>query len=151
MCQWLHCDAPAWNADLDHDRTFNHRNPSAGGQTIAAGMKPFCKTHHRIKHSETWSQRLNPDGGLDLVSPTGHRYHSRRAGFVDLLGIDPDRIVEPDKPRRRRTRAQNQAARIRAERRHQQANLDLAAAQRSRPRKTPAPQDHPPPADDCPF
>ncbi len=154
MCQWLHCDTPAWNTDLDHDTPFNHRNPRAGGKTTAASMKPYCRTHHRITHSQAWSQRLNPDGSIDLISPTGHHYHSRRSGYLDLLGINPDRITDPDKPqRRRRTRAENQAARTRAERRHQQTKLDLAAL-RWQPPRTPTSRsrtDEPPPDDDCPF
>ncbi len=46
MCQWLHCDTPAWNTDLDHDTPFNHDDPAQGGKTTAAGMKPYCRNHH---------------------------------------------------------------------------------------------------------
>ena len=150
-CQWPHCDAPAWNADLDHDQPFNHQDPARGGKTTARGMKPYCRTHHRIKHSGCWAERHNPDRSIDYISPTGHRYHSETAGYLDLLGLDPDHITNPDpggRRRRRRTRAQNKAASIRAERRRQQTHHN-----HKKTRHTPARTRRPPPDDDepCPF
>jgi len=115
MCQWLHCDAPAWSTDLDHDTPFSH------------------------------------------TDPTGHHYRTRTGGYLDLLGIDPAqvidsaRVIDPeDTTRRRRTRAQNRAARIRAERRLQQAQIDLAEFGLSRSARH---DNRPPPGDDppCPF
>ncbi len=152
MCQWLHCDAPAWNTDLDHDTPFNHGDPTAGGRTTAAGMKPYCRHHHRMKHSEAWAERRNTDRSIDLLAPTGHHYRTHGAGFLDLLDINPDQVVDPDDTttQRRRTRAENKAANIRAERRHRQAQIDLAHIQRDRPRE----HDKQPPLDDeapCPF
>ncbi|MEO9221337.1 MAG: HNH endonuclease, partial [Mycobacteriaceae bacterium] len=151
-CQWPHCDAPAWNADLDHDQPFNHQDPARGGTTTARGMKPYCRTHHHVKHSGCWAERHNPDRSIDYVSPTGHRYHSRAMGYLDLLGLHPDDITDPDlEPggrRRRRTRAQNKAANIRAERRRQQTRIDLKKIRNARIRTG-----RPPPDDDepCPF
>lgn len=46
MCRWPHCDAAAWNADLDHTEPFNHRSPENGGATTANGLKPYCRHHH---------------------------------------------------------------------------------------------------------
>ena len=155
-CQWPHCDAPAWNADLDHDVPFDHADPTRGGTTTARGMKAYCRTHHRIKHSGCWAERHNPDRSIDYVSPTGHRYRSRAAGYLDLLGLSPDDITDPDldtgpggRPRRRRTRAQNKVARIRAERRRQQTRTDLKKIRDTRVRSG----EPPPPDDDepCPF
>jgi len=150
-CQWPHCDAPVWNADLDHDEAFNHADPTRGGTTTAAGMKPYCRTHHRIKHSGTWAERHNPDRSIDYVSPTGHRYHSPAAGYLDLLGIHPDDITDPDgRPgRRRRTRAENKAASIRTERRRQQTHIDLKKTRHTHARIR---SGEPPPDDEpCPF
>jgi len=150
-CQWPHCDAPAWNADLDHDQSFDHRDPANGGRTTAAGMKAYCRTHHRIKHSGTWAECHNSDRSIDYLSPTGHRYHSPATGYLDLLGINPDDITDPgpgSRPRRRRrTRAENKVARVRAERRRQQARIDLTRIRHIRIRTG-----EPPPDDDgCPF
>jgi len=81
---------------------------------------------HRIKHSGTWVECHNPDRSIDYLSPTGHRYHSPATGYLDVLGINPDDIEDPDPNiRRRRTRAENKAANIRAERRHQQTRINL--------------------------
>lgn len=128
-CQWPHCDAPAWNADLDHDQSFDHRDPAQGGKTTAADMKAYCRTHHRIKHTGTWTEHHNADRSIDYVSPTGHRYHSPATGYLDLLGVNPDDITDTgpgNSVRRRRNRAEDRAARIRAERRRQQSVVDLA-------------------------
>jgi len=128
-CQWPHCDAPAWNADLDHDQSFDHRDPAQGGKTTAADMKAYCRTHHRIKHAGTWTEHHNADRSIDYVSPTGHRYHSPATGYLDLLGVNPDDITDTgpgNSVRRRRNRAEDRAARIRAERRRQQSVVDLA-------------------------
>ncbi len=150
-CQWPHCDAPAWNADLDHDEPFNHTDPTRGGTTTAAGMKPYCRTHHRIKHSGTWAERHNPDRSIDYIAPTGHRYHSRATGYLDLLGVHPDDIEDPDPSirRRRRTRAENKAASIGAERRRQQTRTDPKKIRHAR---THIRSGEPPPDDEpCPF
>ncbi len=137
-CQWPHCDAPAWNADHDHDISFDHTNPIRGGKTTAASMKAYCRTHHRIKHSGSWIECHNPDRNIDYISPTGHRYHNPATGYLDLLGINPnditDDITDPDQNTqtlRRRTRADNKAASIRAERRHQQTRIHLGRIRRT--------------------
>ncbi len=114
-------------------------------------MKPYCRTHYRIKHSGTWVERHKPDRSIDYVAPTGHRYHSPAAGYLDLLGINPDDITDPgpgSRPRRRRrTRAENKAASIRAERRRQQTRVDLKKFRHARIRTgEPPPDDEP-----CPF
>ncbi len=83
MCQWLHCDAPVWNTDLDHDTPFNHGDPTAGGRTTAAGMKPYCRHrhrhhHHHHKHCGAWAERhaerRQRQAEIDLakVRPRGH-------------------------------------------------------------------------------
>ena len=152
-CQWPHCDTPAWNTDLDHDISFDHTDPTRGGKTTAASMKAYCRTHHRIKHSGSWIECHNSDRSIDYISPTGHRYHNPATGYLDLLGISPDDITDPDQnthTRRRRTRAENKAASIRAERRHQQTRIHLGRIRRT---TTYPPTSDEPPHDDvpCPF
>lgn len=98
---------------------------------------------HRIKHSGTWAERHNPDRSIDYISPTGHRYHSRATGYLDLLGIHPDDITDPDgrSHRRRRTRAENKVASIRAERRRQQTRTDPKKIRHARIRSGEPPPD----------
>ncbi len=102
------------------------------------------------KHSGTWAERHNPDRSIDYISPTGHRYHSRATGYLDLLGIHPDDITDPDgrSHRRRRTRAENKVASIRAERRRQQTRTDPKKIRRARIRSGEPPPDG---DDPCPF
>lgn len=131
-CEWLHCDVAAWNTDLDHHRPFDHSDPSAGGPTVAGNITAYCRNHHRLKHSGHW--QVNADGGIELVAPTGHRYRPRSSGI--LGGHGRDRGADPTT--RRRTRAQNTAARIRAERRRRQAHLE-AVRRRSPGERVPDP------------
>ncbi|MGV9863139.1 DUF222 domain-containing protein [Rhodococcus koreensis] len=137
-CEWLHCDVAAWNTDLDHHRPFDHSDPAAGGPTVAGNLTAYCRNHHRLKHSGHW--QVDADGGIELVAPTGHRYRPRSSG---LLGVGRDVAAgcdhtagsdhAADPATRRRTRAQNAAARIRAERRRRQAHLDAARRRRGAP------------------
>nr|WP_271213228.1 HNH endonuclease signature motif containing protein [Rhodococcus wratislaviensis]GLK40252.1 hypothetical protein GCM10017611_71250 [Rhodococcus wratislaviensis] len=122
-CEWLHCDVAAWNTDLDHHRPFDHSDPAAGGPTVAGNMTAYCRNHHRLKHSGRWW--VIADGDVELVAPTGHRYRTRSSGLLGArrdAAAGSDHVANPAV--RRRTRAQNTAARIRAERRRRRAHLD---------------------------
>ncbi|MFE4501379.1 DUF222 domain-containing protein [Rhodococcus sp. NPDC056743] len=111
-CQWPHCDVPAWNCDLDHRVPFNQTDPANGGLTVASNLSAFCRNHHRLKHSGSWQLAPNPDRSITLTSQTGHRYRTRAAGLLAGRQEPPP----PDGGTRRRTRLENKAARIRAER-----------------------------------
>ncbi|TSD49265.1 DUF222 domain-containing protein [Rhodococcus sp. KBS0724] len=111
-CQWPHCDVPAWNCDLDHNDPFNHTDPARGGRTVASNLSAFCRNHHRLKHSGSWRIDPNPDRSITLTSQTGHRYRTRPAGLLAGRQEPPP----PEGGTRRRTRLENKAARIRAER-----------------------------------
>ncbi|MDJ0413956.1 hypothetical protein ACVH9Z_18090 [Rhodococcus opacus] len=73
---------------------------------------------------------MTADGGIELVAPTGHRYRTRSSGLLGVGRSDAggrDRDAGSDHAAaavRRRARAQNTAARIRAERRRRRAHLD---------------------------
>ncbi|MDI9915879.1 HNH endonuclease signature motif containing protein [Rhodococcus sp. IEGM 1379] len=120
-CQWLHCDVPAWNCDLDHLVPFDHADPARGGKTTASNLSAYCRNHHRLKHSGHWLHTPNSDRTVGLVSPTGHCYRTRAAG---LLAEIPDPIPPEGGPRRR-TRLENKPARIRGERRRRRARMDV--------------------------
>ncbi|TSD46635.1 DUF222 domain-containing protein [Rhodococcus sp. KBS0724] len=111
-CQWPHCDVSAWNCDLDHRVPFNHTDPARGGRTVASNLSAFCRNHHRLKHSGSWQLAPNPDRSITLTSQTGHRYRTRPAGLLAGRQEPPP----PEGGTRRRTRLENKAARIRAER-----------------------------------
>lgn len=148
MCQWPHCDAATWNCDLDHTEPFDHDNPGEGGRTIAGGLTPYCRNHHRIKHSGLWSESRGDAGDIVLASPLGLFYRTPAAGLLSLLGIATDEVAEPGttaaarpsaevKPaRRRRTRKENRAASVRAERKRRHTSRIREDAERARLRAT---------------
>ncbi len=157
-CQWPNCDAAVWNCDLDHTEPFDHDRPERGGRTVGANLGPYCRRHHRIKHSGGWTDARTADGGIILISPTGHGYRTSPAGGVPLLtDLHPRHGAEAESPARgvplltdldasdlpppkSRTREQQRATRIRAERRRQHARRSTAS-----PAAGPDNGDDPPP------
>jgi hypothetical protein len=109
-----------------------------------------------------WGEQQLPDGTLILKSPTGHTYITTPGSallFPSLchaVGGMPARQADPPSdycgdltammPKRTRTRAQNRAQRIAAERRH---NRDARTARREKPAShvstAPPESDEPPP------
>ncbi|OYD69810.1 HNH endonuclease signature motif containing protein [Rhodococcus sp. OK302] len=127
-CQWLHCDVPAWNCDLDHLVPFDHADPANGGKTIASNLSAYCRNHHRLKHSGRWLHTPNLDRTVSLVSATGHCYRTRAAGLL-AGSTDP---IPPEGGPARRTRLENKAARVRGERRRRRALMDVRAEKLAR-------------------
>lgn len=127
-CRWPGCDRPAVDCDLDHTIPY-----ADGGPTHASNLKCYCRTHHLVKTFWGWRDQQLPDGTLILTSPAGRTYvttpgsallfpslcHS--TGGFPAIEVDPpvDYCSERTAmmPKRRRTRAQNRAHRIAAERR----------------------------------
>jgi hypothetical protein len=150
-CRWPGCDRPAGECDLDH--TIPH---AEGGPTHASNLKCYCRTHHLVKTFWGWRDRQLPDGTLIMTSPAGQTYvtmpgsallfpslcHS--TGGIPAIEADPplDYCAERTAmmPTRRRTRAQNRAQRVAAERRYNH----LARATRASP-APPHDDDEPPP------
>jgi hypothetical protein len=129
-CRWPGCDKPAYDCDIDHTV------PWPVGPTHASNTKCYCRFHHLLKTFYCglggWSERQLPDGTLILTAPTGHTY-TTKPGSLQLFptlcqptatlwppGGEP--TVPPSEgrgammPKRRRTRAENLAKRIQAER-----------------------------------
>jgi hypothetical protein len=110
-----------------------------------------------------WAEQQLPDGTLILTSPAGHTYVTtpgsallfpslcRHTGGMPAPEADPPPDYCPQRtammPKRARTRAQNHAARIATERRH---NRDARTARRDQQASfagpaPPDPDDDPPP------
>ena len=132
---------------MDHTTPFDHEHPHQGGHTTSRGLTPYCRNHHRIKHSGLWDESRDDNGDLILTSPVGLFYRTPAAGLLHLLGITLDQVADPEKsrkaqgaqkPRRRRhTRQENKAAAVRAERKRQhthrlRGNAERAAARAQR-------------------
>lgn len=149
-CRWPGCDHPAMRCDLDHTVPF-----ADGGKTHAANLKCYCRTHHLVKTFLGWTDQQLPDGTLILTSPSGQTYVTtpgsallfpsvcRAVGGMaasegDLAPADPCSGRTAMMPRRRRTRADERALRIAAERRqHHQARMKARAAARADPGEPP--------------
>lgn len=128
-CRWPGCDRPATDCDVDHTIPY-----AEGGPTHASNLKCLCRTHHLVKTFWGWRDTQLPDGTLILTSPSGQVYVTTpgsallfpslclATGAISAAEADPPPDYCADRtammPRRRRTRAQNRAARIATERMH---------------------------------
>lgn len=128
-CRWPGCDRPATDCDVDHTIPY-----AEGGPTHASNLKCLCRTHHLVKTFWGWRDAQLPDGTLILASPSGQVYVTTpgsallfpslclATGAIPAAEADPPPDYCADRtammPRRRRTRAQNRAARIATERMH---------------------------------
>jgi Domain of unknown function (DUF222) len=129
-CRWPGCDAPAIGCDIDHTIPY-----AQGGVTHASNLKCYCRTHHLVKTFMGWAEQQLADGTLILTSPAGHTYVTTpgsallfpslcySVGGMPTPEADPPRVDYCEQraammPKRRRTRAQDRAYRVAAERHH---------------------------------
>ncbi|MGE2716981.1 DUF222 domain-containing protein, partial [Mycolicibacterium litorale] len=139
-CRFPGCDAPAYRCDVDHTV------PYPAGPTCAANLKCLCRKHHLLKTFWTgkkgWHERQLADGTLIWTAPSGQTYTTHPGSALlfptlctpttpapvqQVTETSPDRGLKM--PKRRRTRAQDRARRIQAERK---LNDDLVA-ERNKP------------------
>ncbi|RAU91030.1 hypothetical protein DQP58_21525 [Mycobacterium colombiense] len=146
-CRWPGCDRPATDCDLDHTIPY-----AAGGPTHASNLKALCRTHHLVKTFWGWREQQLPDGTLILTSPAGQTYVTTPGsallfpslcaptGAIPAPEADPPRDYCAERtammPKRRRTRTQDRAQRVAAERRH---NRDARLARAAPPANHPWP------------
>ena len=126
-CRFVGCDRPAEFCDIDHTIPYD-----ADGLTHASNLKCLCRKHHLLKTFWAgWCDEQHPDGTVIWTSPTGQKYVTRpgsRLLFPALclptgeLPTVPTAYRPPSgdrdvmMPTRRRTREQDRAYRIEAER-----------------------------------
>ena len=123
-CRFPGCDRPAQSIDIDHTV------PYPLGPTHPSNLKCLCRKHHLLKTFRGWRDRQQPDGTVIWTSPSG-RTHTTRPGsrlLVPKLCLPTGELptaptAQPATglrtimmPIRRRTRAQDRARRIDAER-----------------------------------
>jgi hypothetical protein len=156
-CRFPGCDEPATGCDLDH--TIPH---GAGGPTHASNVKCLCRQHHLLKTFWGWQDQQLADGTVIWRAPSGQTYITTPGSALlfpslctptgDISSADPDRR-EPcsertaTMPKRRRTRAQNRARYINAERKRNRHVRETRRQARQAARPGPAPPD---PDDDPP-
>jgi hypothetical protein len=132
-CRFPQCDKPATHCDIDHTV------PYPRGATQASNLKCLCRVHHLFKTFLGWRDRQHPDGTVDWLSPTGQKYTTHpgsRLLFPSLCRPTAPAVIDHSvellddavrclkMPRRERTREQNRAQAIAAERRHNQPYAD---------------------------
>jgi hypothetical protein len=137
-CRFPNCDRPAEFCDIDHTV------PYPVGLTHASNLKCLCRKHHLLKTFWTaWRDEQRPDGTVIWTSPTGQTYTTHpgsRLLFPTLclptgeLPAAPTVHPPPGNrgimmPLRRRTREQDRARRIDAERELNSAHI----AERNQP------------------
>lgn len=124
-CRFPGCDRPAEFADIDHTI------PHPVGSTHPSNLKCLCRKHHLLKTFCTgWRDEQWADGTVVWTAPTGHEYVTRPGSRLlfpalclptgEIPGAPTPQPPPGDRgimmPRRRRTRQQDRARRIDAER-----------------------------------
>jgi hypothetical protein len=135
-CRFPGCDRPATRADVDHTV------PYPAGPTHPGNLKCYCRIHHLIKTFwPGWSDRQLADGTVVITTPTGHAYTTKPGSslyfpaWAITTPAPPSTPAEPAEhrtlmmPKRKRTRSQTRAQRIKAER----ALNDAYVAERNKP------------------
>lgn len=126
-CRAPGCDVPADLCDIDHT------TPWPLGPTHPSNLKCLCRKNHMMKTfcggPDGWRDVQLPDGTVIWTAPSGHTYTTHPGSKLffewdtttanlppppDIPPPTPDRAAKM--PKRRRTRAAEFAARIRAER-----------------------------------
>jgi hypothetical protein len=128
-CRAPGCDVPADRCDIDHTI------PYPIGPTHPSNLKCLCRTNHLMKTFGGWHDIQMPDGTVIWTSPSGRKYITKPGSRLffetwdtTTTDLPPPVIVVPKAgdrgvmmPRRRRTRAAEHAAWIRAERARNEA------------------------------
>ncbi len=130
FCRFPGCDVPAELCDIDHAR------PWPLGPTHASNLNCKCRKHHLMKTFCTgiggWADIQLPDGTVIWTSPSGKTYTTHPGSRIffptwntTTTDLPPPPTPEPPPatalrglmmPRRKRSRAAEDAARIKAER-----------------------------------
>lgn len=153
-CRFPGCDRPAVGCDLDHTIPFGD-----GGRTHASNLKCLCRIHHLLKTFWGWRDQQLRDGTVIWTAPSGATYVTTPGSalwFPSLCNptaeLDPiprvgGRCEDPAAmmPKRRRTRAQNRAARVADERRRNRQDREIQISKNRWQRALLMATDEPPP------
>ncbi len=92
-CGFPSCLAPTHRGDLDHREP--HHPTTGTGPTNQHNLDPYCRRHHRTKHTEGWSVEQGEHGALIWTSPTGHTWAHQPEPIADPA---PKRPPDPNEP-----------------------------------------------------
>lgn len=136
-CRFPGCDKPAEVCDIDHTEPWDR-----GGPTHPSNLALLCRAHHLLKTfwagEDGWQEKQFADGRIRWTSPSGRTYITTPGGavFFPQMAAPTEEIDvsvrAPNSsrgrtlmmPTRRRTRAEERAARIAWERGLNQARWD---------------------------
>ncbi|MGE2716085.1 DUF222 domain-containing protein [Mycolicibacterium litorale] len=152
FCRFPGCDVPAERCDIDHVVPWPY------GPTHPSNLNCTCRTHHLAKTFwDGWRDEQSSDGAVAWTTPAGRRYttvpgsrlffptwDTTTAELAPLAQPPPESGRSAKMPKRRRTRATENAARIKAERADNAARRDRGSAAPS-PKPQPDHGKDPPP------
>ncbi|WNG80104.1 DUF222 domain-containing protein [Mycobacterium sp. ITM-2016-00316] len=135
-CSFPGCNRAAHRCDLDH------LIPWPAGATHPGNLGPLCRLHHLVKTFGGWEPAAKPDGSIQWTAPTGHSYQKAPGAAIlfphwnidtpiprkRAISLIDDTDRDTKMPLRQRTRAQDRAQRIKAERQRNQLERALELA-----------------------
>ncbi|GAA1282840.1 HNH endonuclease signature motif containing protein [Pseudonocardia aurantiaca] len=78
----VHCRQPICRRRAT-DSELDHLIPFPLGPTSEANLATGCSHDHHLKHSPGWQVHALPDGVIEWITPTGHRYRSTPHDYRD--------------------------------------------------------------------
>lgn len=139
-CCFIGCNKPAQYCDVDHTRPY-----ASSLLTHPANTKCLCRQHHLLKSfwigNGGWTDRQEPDGTIVWTTPSGRQHRAPPGSRLHFPDWDTTTPIPADTPpptnkpptpgrelrmpQRKRTRAQQHTANIKAERDYNRS-LDAA-------------------------
>jgi hypothetical protein len=83
VCNQPGCTRSADGCQLDHDATFDLRDPD-GGRTVADDLYSRCDPHHNAKTHLGWQTGTRADGSRYTRSPLGFDYDIEPRAYLDV-------------------------------------------------------------------
>jgi hypothetical protein len=93
ICSFPSCLAPAHRGDLDHRQP--HHPATDSGPTNQHNIDPYCRRHHRTKHTAGWSVHQDEHGLLTWTSPSGHIWIHQPPPIAEPVPQLPDSNEPP--------------------------------------------------------
>jgi len=89
-CSFPSCLQPAHRGDLDHRERYD--GTAGTGPTNEHNLDPYCRRHHRTKHTPGWSVNKGGNGTVTWTSPSGHTWTHEPPPIAEpvLQPSDPD-------------------------------------------------------------
>jgi len=90
----VHCRGPICGRRA-LDSELDHIVPYPKGPTSEKNLMSECGHDHHAKHAPGWRVRARPDGRIEWITPTGHRYYSDPHDYRPDEGPPPPTAQPP--------------------------------------------------------